>query len=132
MEMSKREILEIQEAAWDEGMEDLKHDLLHPLHYHPESTGTDNPYSRQLRALEENPQPRKVRGDDRVLEALELVAVLRDRHSDGLRELASSPELLDSLEAVLKMGLEEDRGDYDVTPATLLAAAVNHWSKRSC
>lgn len=132
MEMSKREILEIQEAAWDEGMEDLKHDLLQPLHYHPESTGTDNPYTSKLRELDENPQPRAVRGDDRVREALELLAVLRDRHSDELHELASSPEILDSLEAVLKMGLEEDRGDFDVTPATLLAAAVNHWSKRSC
>jgi len=132
MEMSKREILELQEAAWDEGMEDLKHDLLQPLHYHPESTGTENPYSRRLRALEENPQPRKVRGDDRVREALELVSVLRDRHSDELRDLTSSSEVLDSLDAVLKMGLREHRGDFDVTPATLIAAAVNHWSKRNC
>lgn len=132
MEMSKREILELQEAAWDEGVEDLKHDLLHPLHYHPESTGSENPYSRELRELDEDPQPRAVRGDDRVREALELLAVLRDRHSEDLRELGSSPEILDSLEAVLKMGLKEDRGDFDTTPATLFAAAVNSWSKRVC
>jgi len=131
MEMSKREILELQEVAWNEGVEDLKHDLLPPLHYHPQSTGTDNPYTRRLRELDENPQPRSVRGDDRVREALELLRTLRSRGEfTDLRELGRSDSMLDSLESVLKMGLEEDRGDYDTTPATLLAAAVNEYGKR--
>lgn len=129
MEMSKQEILEIQEAAWDEGVEDLKHNLVHPLQSHPESTGTDNPYTKKLRELEENPEPRSVRNDDRIEEALELFGPLRDGNSYRISKLTDSPELLDSIEAILRMGLEEDRGDFDVTPATLLAAAINRWRK---
>jgi len=132
MEMSNREILELQEAAWNEGVEDLKHDLLHPLHYHPQSTGTDNPYTRRLRELDENPQPRSVRGDDRIREALELFRTLRSRGEfTDLREPGRSDLVFDdTMESILKMGLEEDRGDYDTTPATLLAAAINEYGKR--
>lgn len=53
--------------------------------------------------------------------------ILRAQRSAGATEPqrpTTSDEFLDSLETVLEAALEEERGDFDTTPGTLLAAAL--------